>query len=791
MKDLIIVESPAKAKTIKAFLGEKYEVIASKGHIRDLPKFSFGIKVQDRHFTPEYQIDTDHKDLVEQIQKLSKKAKTTYIATDEDREGEAIGYHITQAIDSKKPLESYPRIVFHEITKGAITHALQNPRTIDMDKVNAQQARRLLDRIVGFKLSGLIASKISKGLSAGRVQSAALKIVVDREREIRAFVPQDYFTIAGIFASVEAELVSFMGEKCKKLGIATQEQADSMVRALLDSAFSVREISKKEKKSQTPPPFMTSTLQQSASSLLGYSPTRTMSIAQRLYEGVGTDSGVMGVITYMRTDSLNIAQVAQQEALAHIQKHYGSAYLPPKPKIYASKSKGAQEAHEAIRPTNIHFTPAIAKSYLKPDELKLYTLIYNRFLASQCADAVFEVQDVWFASEAGEFKAHGRKLLFDGYLKILGSDDKDALLPDFTLNAPITPESIAATKHTTEPPARYSEASLIKTLESLGIGRPSTYAPTIALLANREYIAIQNRQLVPQESAFSVISLLEAHFTEIVDSAFSAGMEEKLDAIALAQHSWQEVLWEFYEPFMEKITQGKSSIASQKLADPTGEFCPECGKELLKRKSRYGEFVGCSGYPKCKYIKKEQKPLESSGQVCEKCGRDMVRKFSKRGEFLACSGYPECKNAKPLESKANDKNTNAQNAKTIEAPCPECGGAIVERKSRRGIFYGCGNYPKCTFIANSKPTGFTCAACGYMLGHKVLKSGDVLECLRCKARYDEQTKQPLESKARARASIAGAKNAASKSSTGAKKPAARATSKASKPKSSAKSSTKQ
>ena len=757
MKDLIIVESPAKAKTIKAFLGEQYEVIASKGHIRDLPKFSFGIKVQDKHFTPEYQIDADHKELVTQIQKLSKKAKTTYIATDEDREGEAIGYHITQAIDEKKPLESFPRIVFHEITKGAITHALQNPRTIDMDKVNAQQARRLLDRIVGFKLSGLIASKISKGLSAGRVQSAALKIVVDREREIRAFIPQDYFTIAGIFAGVEAELISFMGEKCKKLGITSQEQANSMVRTLLDSAFIVREVSKKEKKSQTPPPFMTSTLQQSASSLLGYSPTRTMSIAQRLYEGVGTDSGVMGIITYMRTDSLNIATIAQEQARTHIEKHYGSAYAPAKPKIYASKSKGAQEAHEAIRPTNISFTPAIAKSYLKPDELKLYTLIYNRFLASQCADAVFEVQDVWFASDKGEFKAHGRKLLFDGYLRILGNDDKDALLPDFTLGSPITPDSITATKHTTEPPSRYSEASLIKTLESLGIGRPSTYAPTIALLASREYIAIQNRQLVPQESAFSVISLLEEHFTEIVDSAFSAGMEERLDSIALAEHSWQEVLWEFYEPFMEKIAQGKTTIASQKLAAPTGEFCPECGKELLKRKSRYGEFVGCSGYPKCKYIKKDEAPPESSGQVCEKCGKDMVRKFGRRGEFLACSGYPECKNAKPLEGAAK-----AQNTKAIDAPCPECGGEILQRKGRRGAFYGCKNYPKCTFISNIEPTTFTCPECAYMLGLKPLKSGNVLECLRCKARYDEQTKQPLESKTKASAKKPSAKSTKSK-----------------------------
>lgn len=739
MKDLIIVESPAKAKTIKAFLGDGYEVIASKGHIRDLPKFSFGIKVENRHFIPEYQIPSDHKELVSQIQKLSKKAKTTYIATDEDREGEAIGYHITQAIDNTKPLESFPRIVFHEITKGAILQALAQPRTIDMDRVNAQQARRLLDRIVGFKLSGLIASKISKGLSAGRVQSAALKLVVDREREIQAFTPQDYYTICAVFNGVQSELTHFSGQKLQKFDISTQEMADSMVQALLESTFTIRDISKKEKKSQTPPPFMTSTLQQSASSTLGYSPTRTMSIAQRLYEGVATDSGVMGVITYMRTDSLNIATIAQEAARKYIGEKYGASYVPDKPKIYTRNAKSAQEAHEAIRPTNINFTPEIAKSYLKPDELKLYTLIYKRFLASQSTEAIYEVQNVFFTSERGECKAHGRKLLFDGYLAILGNDDKDSLLPDFTLNALITPESIAAQKHTTEPPARYSEASLIKMLESLGIGRPSTYAPTISLLASREYIAIQNRQLIPQESAFQVITLLEEHFCEIVDSAFSADMEEKLDEIALAKHSWQEVLWDFYEPFMAKITQGKTTIASQKIATPTGEFCPECGKELVKRKSRYGEFVGCSGYPKCKYIKKDDQALESSEEVCEKCGMAMVRKFGKRGEFLACSGYPECKNAKPLNGASGEKSPRA----SLEVPCPECKGELVQRQSRRGSFYGCKNYPKCTFLTALQPTNLACKECGYMLGQKQLKSGEVLECLRCKARYDGQTQEPL------------------------------------------------
>lgn len=744
---LIIVESPAKARTIKSFLGNGYEVIASKGHIRDLPKFSFGIKIQNKHFTPSYTIDKGHKDILAQIKSLAKNAKITYIATDEDREGEAIGYHITQALDSSKALSSYPRIVFHEITKTAINNALANPREIDMDKVNAQQARRLLDRIVGFKLSELISSKISKGLSAGRVQSAALKIIVDKEREIKAFVPQDFFSISGIFSEVESELVIYKGKKLQKLDISSQKMADEMLAHLKSATYTIAQITSKEKKISTPPPFMTSTLQQAASSSLSYSPTRTMSIAQKLYEGVATNNGTMGIITYMRTDSLNIAKEASESARAYLAKTYGEKYVPQKPKIYSSKSKGAQEAHEAIRPTNIDFTPTIAKDYLKPEELKLYTLIYNRFLASQSQDAIYETQSVSFAttssdfankdsSQASEFRANGRKLIFDGFYKILGNEDKDRLLPAFKQGQIITPSQIKATKHTTEPPARYSEASLIKMLESLGIGRPSTYAPTVSLLVNREYITIANRALVPQDSAFSVIELLEAHFNEIVDSAFSAGMEEKLDSIALKNASWQEVLWEFYEPFMAKIQEGKSNIASQKLSKPTGESCPECGKELVIRKSRYGEFIGCSGYPKCKYIKREATnianenitPSQENG-VCEKCGKPMVKKIGKKGEFLACSGYPQCKNAKSLQGEKKEAST------VVGVACPICQQeSIVQRISRRGVFYGCKNYPKCKFTSPLKPTNTKCQKCGGTMGKKSLKSGEFLECLKCKNR---------------------------------------------------------
>lgn len=730
MKDLIIVESPAKAKTIKNFLDNDFEVIASKGHIRDLPKSSFGIKIEEGSFTPEYKIDKDHKEIVEKIKTLAKKAKTTYIATDEDREGEAIGFHITQAIG--KDVDSFPRIIFHEITKSAIQNALKSPRKIDMDRVNAQQARRLLDRIVGFKLSGLISSKISRGLSAGRVQSAALKIILDREREIRAFVPVDYYTIDAVFGEgIQAELSVYEGDKIKKQGITDKVLAEEMLKALKNSDYKVGEIAKKPKKSPTPPPFMTSTLQQSASSLLGYSPTRTMSIAQKLYEGVETNNGAMGIITYMRTDSLNIAKEAQEAAKERILKVFGEKYIPSKPKYYATKNKSAQEAHEAIRPTDISFTPEIAKSYLKPDEHKLYKLIYNRFLASQMEDAIFESQSIVFVCDKGEFKASGRKLIFDGYYKLLGDEDKDKLLPDLKSGFPIALTSIQNNKHTTEPPARYSEASLIKTLEGLGIGRPSTYAPTVSLLQNREYIAVEKKQIIPQESAFKVIEMLEQHFNEIVDSKFSASLEDKLDEIAQSQQDWQKVLWEFYEPFIEKISSGKLNIASQKVIIPTGELCPKCGEELVRRSGRYGEFVACSGYPKCKYIKPDEnnKNSEETAEVCEKCGKPMVKKFGKNGEFLACSGYPDCKNTKSLKNPINQP-------QVLDTKCPECGGDILLRKSRRGSFYGCGNYPECKFISNHEPINEKCPECGYMMSDRTYRGKHIHECIKCKHKIE-------------------------------------------------------
>lgn len=742
---LIIVESPAKARTIKSFLGSDYKVVASKGHIRDLPKKKFGIKIEDSEFIPEYEISSDHKEIVSEIKKLAKDSSVIYIATDEDREGEAIGYHINQIIDKSK---SFPRIVFHEITKNAIVESLKNPRTINLNMVNAQQARRLLDRIVGFKLSPLLNQKIQKGLSAGRVQSSALKLIVDKEREIQAFKPVKYFSIDTIFtksdsakndakSEIEAILCEYMGKKIAKLDLQDEKEANAILKKALESSFIVKNIEEKSKKVSPPPPFMTSSLQQSASSNLGFSPSRTMQIAQKLYEGVATNKGTMGVITYMRTDSLNIAKVAQNAALKHIEATFGKEYVPSKPRIYANKQKSAQEAHEAIRPTMIEFSPQIAKDYLASDELKLYTLIYNQFLASQSTDAIFQSQNIIFNANDINFKASGSKLTFDGFYRILGTKNKDKILPNLAINERVNLKTCDVNPHETEPPPRFSEASLIKTLEGLGIGRPSTYAPTISLLKTREYIKVEKKQIFATEISFVVIDMLQKHFLEIVDSGFTARLEEKLDSIADDKAKWQSVLWEFYENFEKQLSSGKSNIASLKQNILTGDTCPECGKELVKRKSKFGEFVGCSGYPKCKYIVREdsaESSVESSDfGVCEKCGKAMVKKIGRNGAFLACSGYPKCKNAKSLDTK--------KEAKSLEVDCPKCGGKIMERMSRRGKFYGCGNYPKCDFISSAEPTKQKCSVCKGgefkgMLVKKELKTKAYLQCLDCKNKVD-------------------------------------------------------
>ena len=730
MKNLIIVESPAKARTITNFLSKDYKVIASKGHIRDLPKSTFGITIDEESgdLVPKYSIPRDANPTVKELKKLAKEAETVFIATDEDREGEAIGYHIAKAI-GKEPT-ALPRIVFHEITKGAILHAIENPRKVDMDSVDAQQTRRILDRIVGYKLSPLLASKIQKGLSAGRVQSSTLKLVIEREREIKAFKPEEFWTIDALFEkNIDASIYDYNGLKIDKLTIKTEADATEIVDSAKSESFIVASIDKTKRKTKTPPPFMTSTLQQAASTQLGFSPKKTMMVAQKLYEGVKTDKGTMGVITYMRTDSMNLAKEAVEAAREYIKSTYGDKYLPAKAKNYVTKSKGAQEAHEAIRPTMVEFDAKLAADYLSVDELKLYRLIYNRFLACQMTEAELESQTILFKGDKCTFKASGRKLLFDGFYKVTGHGDKDKLLPELTKGQDVSLDDIKPEQHFTEPPARYNEASLIKKLESLGIGRPSTYAPTVTTLQTRKYIELEKKRIHPTEIAFTVTEMLEEHFPEIVDSGFTASMEELLDQVAEGETSWQTILKDFYTPFLHKVEEGKKNIKSLKVAIPTGENCPKCESELLLRKGRYGEFIACSNFPKCKYTKNsdgtEIEGPEETDEKCEKCGSMMVIKNSKRGKFLACSAYPKCKNAKSLEPSVE-----------LKVPCPECGGKLQEREGRRGKFFGCVNYPKCKFISNIEPTEKKCPECAYPMGKKTLKSGDVYECLKCKTKVD-------------------------------------------------------
>ncbi|SFV70800.1 DNA topoisomerase I [hydrothermal vent metagenome] len=728
MKNLIIVESPAKARTITTFLSKDYKVIASKGHIRDLPKSTFGITIDEEtgDLVPKYSIPRAVNPTVKELKKLAKEAEVIYIATDEDREGEAIGWHIAKAI-GKEPLE-LPRIVFHEITKSAIQHALENPRKIDMDSVDAQQTRRLLDRIVGYKLSPLLASKIQKGLSAGRVQSSTLKLVIEKERIIKAFKPEEFWTIDTLFEkNIDASIYDYNGLKIEKLTVKNEADAREIVEAAKSESFTVLSIDKTKRKTKTPAPFMTSTLQQSASTQLGFSPKKTMMVAQKLYEGVKTDQGTMGVITYMRTDSMNLAKEAVELAREYIEDNFGAKYLPAKPKTYVSKSKGAQEAHEAIRPTLIHFDAKLAEEYLTVDELKLYRLIYKRFIACQMTEAELESQSILFKGNTCTFKASGRKLLFDGFYKVTGHSDKDKLLPDLAKGQAVSLDDIKEAQHFTEPPARYNEASLIKKLESLGIGRPSTYAPTVTTLQTRKYITLEKKRIEPTEIAFTVIEMLENHFSEIVDSGFTANMEETLDEVANGNTSWQKILKEFYTPFLNKVEDGKKNIKSLKIAIPTGEDCPKCKAELLLRKGRYGEFIACSNFPKCKYTKNtdgtEVEGPEETDQKCEKCDSMMVIKNSKRGKFLACSAYPKCKNAKSLEP-----------ARELAVPCPECAGKLQEREGKRGKFFGCVNYPKCKFIANFEPSEKKCPECDYMMGQKTLKAGITYECYKCKTK---------------------------------------------------------
>ena len=581
-----------------------------------------------------------------------------------------------------------------------------------MDMVNAQQTRRLLDRIVGYKLSPLLSSKIQKGLSGGRVQSSTLKIVVDKEREIRAFVPQEYWSIDSIFnKNIDSTFYTYKNEKMDKLSITNEKDSKEIVKTIEKEDVIVSSIETKKRKTSTPPPFMTSTLQQTASSKLGLSPKRAMMLAQTLYEGVKTPNGTSGVITYMRTDSLNMATEAVEAAREVIGKRYGDKYLPKAAKSYVKKSKGAQEAHEAIRPTMLDFTPEIAEKFLKADELKLYALIYNRFLACQMTDAQFEQQSILFKSESSEFKANGRKLVFDGFYRVVGAEDKDKLLPVLKEGEKADLSSIKTEQHFTEPPSRYSEASLIKKLEAEGIGRPSTYASIISTLQNREYVEMDKRRFIPTDVGRVVNNFLTKYFTQYVDYDFTAHLEDDLDAVARGEKDWVPLMRDFWQPFKDLVDDTEKNVDRRDVThEKIEEKCPKCGGELSIRLGRRGRFIGCMNYPECDYARNlngddDSKDAELlQGRKCPDCGSDLVIKHGRYGKFIGCSGYPKCKHIEPIEK---PQDTGVE--------CPECHkGHILKRKSRYGkIFYSCERYPDCTYALWNEPLAEPCPKCNW------------------------------------------------------------------------------
>ncbi|MEW6557045.1 MAG: type I DNA topoisomerase [Elusimicrobiota bacterium] len=671
-KPLVIVESPTKAKMITSFLKGKFNVLASMGHIRDLPQRELGVDIKN-NFQPSYKILSGKEDIMKRIVDTIKTSPEVYIATDYDREGEAIGWHIVET--AKVDTNRIKRIVFHEITSAAIEEAIKNPRKIDIALVDAQQSRRILDRLVGYQISPLLGKNIRKGLSAGRVQSVALRLVVERETEIQNFKSQEYWTISAQLnksgQSFNADLIA-KGEKkyqvsvshqlfaekytVKTTTIKTEAEAQQIIDDLSGKNFIVSSVKKTERIRNPQPPFMTSTLQREAVNKLGFDSNKTMRIAQKLYEN--------GFITYMRTDSLDVSKVAQKQASEYIIKNFGNKYLPAKQRIYKTKSKSAQEAHEAIRPTDVAKTAGMLKLEKEEGgERKLYELIWLRFVASQMASAM--VESVSVDIHAGEYVFHatGSSIKFDGYLKVYKEDEKELILPALTEGDKLVADKIIPKQHFTEPPPRYNEASLIKTLEEKGIGRPSTYAPTIATLKKRDYVKMEKLKFIPQEIGFTVTDILKKYFIDIIDLSFTAGMENKLDKIAEGKVKWKDMLTEFYTPFSETLKNAEANITNVKQVQATDEKCPKCNSPMVIRVGRFGRFMACSNFPKCRYtisIDKDGKKIipEKTDEKCSKCGKPMIVRNGRRGKFLACSAYPKCRNTKNIEKgKLNENQT--------------------------------------------------------------------------------------------------------------------------------------
>ena len=726
-KSLVIVESPTKAKTISKYLGKDFIVKSSFGHVRDLPKSKMGIDVE-HNFEPQYIVSKDKMKIVKELKEAAKKTDTVLLATDADREGEAISWHLAHilGINEKKA----KRITFHEITKTAIEEALAHPRGLDLKLVDAQQARRVLDRLVGYELSPFLWRKIAKGLSAGRVQSVAVRLVVEREREIKDFKTEEYWTLEAKFSPLKedfefsAHLHALGDKKFDKLDIKTQAEIDKIVGSLNNVNYKISALDQKDMKRLPPPPFTTSALQQEANNRLGFSAKQTMRLAQQLYEGVELGSeGSVGLITYMRTDAVNLSDKFLSEAKEIITKDFGEKYALAAPRYYKNKNKNAQEAHEAIRPTEAARTPDDVKPFLEKNQFRLYDLIWRRAVATQMAPAEVRAANLDITSDNHYvFRATGHKIIFEGFLKLFPDRVKDNILPAVAEGDAVTCRELKPEQHFTEPPARYSDATLVKALEEYGIGRPSTYAPTIATIEERGYVERDDKKrLAPKDIAFVVNDLLVAHFPHIVDYQFTADLEEKFDAIARGEKEWVPVVAEFYGPFKKNLLAKDKELNKKELTETASdEKCDKCGAPMVVKMGRYGKFLACSAYPDCKNIKslggakpQDEKTVElinslqekHKDEKCEKCGSPMVVKTGRYGPFLACSAYPKCKNIKNIQVEGGPGVT-----------CPNCGqGQLIARRSRRGIFYGCNRYPDCKTAFWDKPLDEKCPDCGSLL----------------------------------------------------------------------------
>ncbi len=719
-QSLFIVESPAKAKTIKKFLGKSYEVKASFGHIKDLPERELGVDVEN-NFSPKYVVIKGKEKTLRELKRAAKERKRIYLALDPDREGEAIAWHVSQELNI--PGTDLYRVRFNEITRRAIKEAVENPEQIDMKLVNAQQARRILDRLVGYKVSPFLWQTIYRGLSAGRVQSVALRLICEREKEIEEFKPQEYWSIIALLLSKEGSPFKAKLHKIesKDFKIPNKARADEILADLQGRDFTVAKVTISEKKRNPYPPFITSTLQQEASKRLYFSTKKTMLLAQGLYEGVDLgEEGRTGLITYMRTDSTRISQEALGEVRSWIKKRFGGDYLPPQPRIYKSR-KSAQEAHECIRPTSLSWEPDMVKEYLSPDQFKLYSLIWNRFLASQMNPAIYlsTIADI----EAGPylFRATGWVLKFPGFLKVYPLPEEEAVsLPPLTEGEVLRLKELIPQQHFTKPPPRYTEASLVKELEEKGIGRPSTYAQIITTILTRGYVELQERKFHPTELGKTVNDILIKNFPSLFDVGFTAQMEENLDRIERGKDGWVEVLQDFYGPFerMVQEAEGRKTELKKGLTEETDISCEKCGRKMVIKWGRNGRFLACSGYPECTNTK--PLPEDETEERCELCGAKMVVKSGRYGKFLACSNYPQCKFTKPLST-------------GVRCPQPGCDGYLVARRSKKGrTFYGCSRYPKCNFAIWDKPVAQSCPHCGApYLVEKRRKGGLYLWCPSC------------------------------------------------------------